>query len=172
MQSYLAKMPAALVPVLRELGAAIPSAATARRSTSRPPRRGTARGRQADPALRRATELHAEDAAIAHYEARGATHIPTLGKPYDLDMRLDGSPLHVEVKGTTVDGAVSVILTANEVTRAREHPTELFVLDGIAYKANGDGTYSTSGGRPRVWPSWQPDPDALTPTEYRYELPG
>lgn len=60
---------------------------------------------------------------------------------------------------------IAVVLTANEVTPAREHPTELFVLDGITYEANGDGTYSTSGDSARIWSDWEPDPRALTPTE-------
>lgn len=171
MQSYLTKMPAALVAVLRDLGLDLPPATKGPRAPQRPARRGTSQGRQADPELRRATERHAVEEAVRHYRKLGATDIRELGKPYDLDMHLNGAPLHVEVKGTTADAAVAVVLTANEVTHARAHPTELFVLDGITYQANGDGTYTTNGGRARVWPEWQPDLNALTPTEYRYELP-
>jgi len=171
MQSYLTKVPAALIEVLRQLGLDLPRTATGKRPAETRAARGARQGRQGDPVLLRATERYAVEAAKAHYMARGAISIKELGKPYDLDVRIDGGTLHVEVKGTTTDGAVAVILTANEVIHAREYPTELFVLDGITYTAKSDGTYELGGGRQRVWPAWTPDPDDLEATEYRYTLP-
>ncbi|RPA56334.1 hypothetical protein EF294_21335 [Gordonia oryzae] len=73
---------------------------------------GNAR-RQADPLLRQAVEVHAEDTAIAMLKADGYTDIVPVGKPYDLRaLRFNEEELHVEVKGSAqrVD---SVILTPN-----------------------------------------------------------
>ena len=53
---------------------------------------------------------------------------------------------HVEVKGTTTDGA-EVILTPNEVRHARENPcTALFVLSNITVERAEDGAVTATGG--------------------------
>lgn len=174
MQSYLTKFPAALLPILDGLTtSAIPG----------PDRRGTfprglaapksaGQGRQQDPLLRKAIEDYAVDAATAYYrDELRATDIEVLGKPYDLKLRVDGQERHVEVKGTTVDGAVRVVLTVNEVEHARRWPrTDLFVLDGVRYTVV-NGNYQLAGGQRRVWRDWAPDERALHPTEFIYDLP-
>jgi hypothetical protein len=64
-----------------------------------------------------------------------------------------------------------VLLTINEVTHARGHDsTDLFVVDEIKFHADSDGTYTTEGGRERIWESWSPRDEHLTALQYQYEL--
>ncbi|WP_310649854.1 DUF3883 domain-containing protein [Gordonia amicalis] len=126
--------------------------------------------RQADPLLRRAVEVHAEDVAIEVLEADGYNDVVRVGKPYDLRaISTDGDELHVEVKGSA-ERIDSVILTPNEVSHADDHPTTLIVVDEIEVQI-GEAGYECAGGRIRRWDSWRPEPDDLTPSQYVYELP-
>lgn len=122
-----------------------------------------------DVKLRLALEQHAVELAIEYYQTRGATDIEILGKPYDLRIQIHGTEYHVEVKGSSqfVD---KVFLTRNEVSHARdtEH-VDLVVVDNIRYEAI-DGAYRTSGGRFRIWESWDPAEDSLTPMTYSHTL--
>ncbi|MFD7022113.1 protein NO VEIN domain-containing protein [Promicromonospora sukumoe] len=173
-QAYLTKFPAALVPLVQSLAkSSIPAPPDNRRKGGAGKRAaGRSQGRLTDPVLRKAIENYAVDAAISHYEAAGATNIEILGKPYDLKLRLEGRERHIEVKGTTADGAVRVVLTIGEVNHAREWPrTDLFVMDGIQYRQTIAGGYELSAGAARVWKNWQPNDDALHPTEFSYDLP-
>jgi hypothetical protein len=130
-------------------------------------------GRQQDPVKRKAIERHAEDIAVAHYEALGWS-VTRKGAPYDLDCNRDGENLRVEVKGTT-GGAGEVELTVNEVSSARENPSELFVVSDITAKkstgADGAVTVTTTGGRVHRFPRWLPAEDDLAPTRFRYRVP-
>ncbi|WP_422395409.1 protein NO VEIN domain-containing protein [Salinibacterium hongtaonis] len=100
----------------------------------------------------------------------GAEEILELGKPYDLLVRLNGTELHIEVKGST-RVLNSVILTRNEVSHAHQHPhTELYVVDQIHLETDNAGKVSTSGGRTRVWAPWAPSDDTLTPTVFLHRL--
>ena len=63
-------------------------------------------------------------------------------------------------------------LTINEVRHAREISTDLYVVDHIRLERLDDGTIRTSGGRIRPWPNWAPNDASLSPTRYRYQLPG
>lgn len=131
---------------------------------------GSAR-RQADPLLRRAVEVHAEDVAIEVLKAEGYCDIVRVGKPYDLRaLSIDGEELHVEVKGSVLR-VDSVILTPNEVRYADDNATSLIVVDEIEVTIGDSGSYECTGGRVRRWDSWRPAPEALTPSEYIYELP-
>ena len=131
---------------------------------------GSARS-QADPLLRRAVEVHAEDVAIEVLKAEGYSDIVRVGKPYDLRaLRIDGEELHVEVKGSVLH-VDSVILTPNEVRHADDHVTSLIVVDEIEVTIGDGGSYDCSGGRVRRWDRWSPAPEALTPSQYVYELP-
>ncbi len=170
MQAYLVKMPTQVLEVLARIAdlGQVPGVET----RGPHPRVKGAQGRQQHPALRKAVEVHAVEFAKAHYRSLGATRIKELGKPYDLNVQLDGVERHVEVKGATADEVVSVTLTAGEVDHASTWPTtDLFVVDGIRYREVATGRFETSGGTPRVWPSWRPEISALKPTEYRYALP-
>lgn len=125
-------------------------------------------GRLADTALRIAIEGHAVHLAVQHY--RGMDYIVTeVGKPYDLRAVKEDEELHVEVKGSTRT-ADDVELTRNEVLHAHEIRTDLYVVDCIDWDVQADGTISTSGGRERLWPDWQPAEATLTPTHFRHQL--
>ena len=90
---------------------------------------------------------------------------------YDLICRRGNEVKHVEVKGTTTDGA-QVILTPNEVTHAREHSyTALFVLSGITVERAEDGTVTATGGQHRCHDPWRLDDGTLTPLGFRYQVP-
>lgn len=172
MQAYLTKFPAALVPLVESLAKSrVPPPPDNRKKGAA--RRGVGgQGRLSDPVLRKEIENYAVDAAIRHYEAAGASDIEILGKPYDLKVMIGGQERHVEVKGTTVDGAVSVVLTVNEVAHARDWPrTDLFVLDGIDYEVKKNGKYRLTGGFTRLWTEWAPSEEHLHPTEFAYDLP-
>ena len=68
-------------------------------------------------------------------------------KSYDLICRRCDEIKHVEVKGTTTDGA-EVILTLNEVKHARENPcTALFVVSDITVERADDGIVIATGGK-------------------------
>ncbi len=126
--------------------------------------------RQADPLLRRAVEVYAEDVATQVLKAEGYSDIDRIGKPYDLRAsRIDGDELHVEVKGSVLR-VDSVILTPNEVRHAGDYVTSLIVVDEIAVTI-GVGGYECSGGRVRRWDMWSPEPESLTPSQYIYALP-
>ena len=78
---------------------------------------------------------------------------------------------HVEVKGTTTDGA-EVILTPNEVRHARDNPcTALFVLSNITVERAEDGTVTATGGKQHLFDPWHLDDGTLTPLGFRYQVP-
>jgi Domain of unknown function (DUF3883) len=90
---------------------------------------------------------------------------------YDLICRHDDKVKHVEVKGTTTDGA-DVILTPNEVRHARESPhTALFVLSNITIERAEDGTVTAAGGTHHSYDPWRLDEGILTPIGFHYQLP-
>lgn len=176
MEAYLTKLPAALVPIIEDLAGQLIAEPSEQPSPedskpSKRPSRRAGQGRLQDPVLRRAVELYAVDRAKAYYREKGARKIEVLGKPYDLKLRLGRTERHVEVKGTTIDGAVSVVLTVGEVVHAQVWPhTDLFVVDSIAYIVEGDG-HKLSGGVDHIRSDWAPAEDALHPTQFSYELP-
>jgi hypothetical protein len=127
-------------------------------------------GRFADAEMRVAVESHAVKLASDYYREQGY-EVTEVGKPYDLLAVKGGEELHVEVKGSTMS-VDDVELTINEVRHAREISTDLYVVDHIRLERLNDGTILTSGGRIRHWPNWAPADASLSPTRYRYQLPG
>ena len=90
---------------------------------------------------------------------------------YDLICRRGDEVKHVEVKGTTTDGA-EVILTPNEVRHAREYPyTALFVVSNITVERAEDGTVTATGGKHHCYDPWRLDDGTLTPLGFRYQVP-
>jgi hypothetical protein len=70
------------------------------------------------PAVRRAIELHAMQAAVEYYTGQGwSVEDVSAFCPYDLHCERDDRVLRVEVKGTTSTGE-RVLLTRNEVAQA------------------------------------------------------
>jgi len=166
-QGYLTKVPSALVALLvpeEHLSDAVPAAA-------RTPRKGRGQAYVADALRRSAIERHAVSLTRAHFIALGATEITELGKPYDLRLVLDGTERHVEVKGSTIPGVESVLVTQGEVSHARGWPsTDLVIVDGIRISQDADGGVATSGGRLRIWNDWTPSERDLHPTHLRYTI--
>lgn len=120
------------------------------------------------PAKRKASELYAENMAIAHYEELGWP-VERLGKPYDLHCTRDGEEKCVEVKGTT-GSAAKVLLTSNEVDHARnpQHTVDLYVVGDIRIAGEG---YSASEGRDLHFKDWFPADEDLKPRNFDYRLP-
>ncbi|WP_143847404.1 protein NO VEIN domain-containing protein [Nocardiopsis sp. JB363] len=131
--------------------------------------RGGGLPRQPDPRRRRAVELHAEDVAIAYYQAQGWRVVERgrPGRPYDLLCVRGDETKHVEVKGLS-GPPVNVRLTVNERRHARAFANiDLFVVHGIRVS----NVYEASGGAFSVYENWTPQEEDLTPTEYQYRLP-
>lgn len=175
-QAYLTKFPRALVEALPPLAAFLRDSSAQAVPVPAKQSEGAVNvavgtSRVQDPVLRKAIEDHAVARAVQYYCERGATRVDVVGKPYDLAVHGLGPERHVEVKGSTLE-AVAVELTANEVTHARNYPeTDLIVVDHIRWHPDGAGGYSTSGGRLRIWSSWQPADEDLSITRYRYDMP-
>lgn len=173
-QGYLFKFPAALLDVFPEL-ARLPGTSRRRhppRSTPRPRRSRGDAGYLSDPRVRSAIERHAVERAIAYFTALGYL-VEDVGhiKPYDLLVSQGTESRHVEVKGST-GNASTVELTEGEVKNALDHqPTDLFIVDGIAWQREPDGSIRTEGGTERVLHDWSPAIELLTPTRYRYRIP-
>ena len=186
-QSYLVKVPRAVVDLFPQLRAAVDAlgqpdttnpraapelladevAAAAGRTG------GTRRGQGylADQALRAAVESLAMNAATDHYAAEWIVEDVHATESYDLHCTRGSLVKHVEVKGTTTGGD-EVILTPNEVAHVRSTPdTALFVLRGIHAIGRADGSVDVSGGTPTIVDPWQIEDDALTPVGYRYTIP-
>ncbi len=78
---------------------------------------------------------------------------------------------HVEVKGTTEDGAM-VLLIPNEVRHTRENPcTALFVLSDVKVEQAEDGTINVTGGVRHLNDPWHIDDGTLIPLGFRYQVP-
>ncbi len=134
---------------------------------------GTSQGYESDPAIRRAIELRAMEAATKAYERYGYQVEDVSAKcPYDLLCSKPGAKQRrVEVKGTR--GSVSVVtLTAGEVNAAREPSaiTDLFIVYEIQV-AVLEGNPVASGGQKYVIQGWVPKDLDLEATQYRYNVP-
>lgn len=167
-QGYLVKFPAELLDLVPELREAMLAFATTAPQAPARPRKGA--GRLQDAALRKAIEEHAVARAKEHYLKAGASEVEVLGKPYDLLVRGPAGERHVEVKGSSLR-IDKVLLTINEVRHARAYEaTDLFVVDEIEWQLKADGSYTTDGGRKRIWRSWSPEDEQLAPLQYQYDL--
>lgn len=181
-QGYLTKFPAALVALLfsessEEFKARNDSESPIVQSPILPGGRDLIRplagqGYLSDAEKRSAVELRAVLVAIEFYEASGAEEIEILGKPYDLRVHIGGEVRHVEVKGSTGRDVESVQLTSGEVAHAKEwRTTDLVVVDRIVCWSDANGTVHATGGELRRWTDWTPAPSALSPLQFRYQLP-
>jgi predicted RNA-binding protein with PUA-like domain len=161
-QSYLVKMPQqaiSLFPRLRamiDLAEAEPSGPAPASPTEQAEqavedaagkiaRRGRGQGFQLDQEAKVAIEAHAMNMAAEFYSTAWDVDDVHGMESYDLICRRGNEVKHVEVKGTTTDGA-EVILTPNEVRHARENPrTALFVVSNIVVERADDGTVTATG---------------------------
>ena len=91
---------------------------------------------------------------------------------YDLVCRRGDEEKHVEVKGTTTDGA-EVILTPKEVEHAREMTdVALFIVSNVAVERSDDGTVTATGGIRHHHDPWHIDDGTLVPLGFKYQVPG
>jgi len=187
-QSYLVKLPQAAIDVVPRLRTLVDSADKARQGplTPRPEaaviedavgaaaaRRRAGRGQsyQLDQQVKVAVEAHAMNLAIEFYEKSWIVEDVHGSESFDLRCTRGDTELHVEVKGTTTDGA-EVLLTPNEVAHARSHPdVALFVVIRIHIERHDDGRVTASGGRKVVFHPWDIDAGDLVPVGYKYRLP-
>jgi hypothetical protein len=187
-QSYLVKMPREAVNLFSELRAAVEQA-EARSSRLVPispveqaeeavkdaagkvARRGRGQGFQLDQAVKVAVEARAMNVATEFYGEAWSVEDVHDSESYDLVCRRGEEVKHVEVKGTTTDGA-EVILTPNEVRHAREKKcTALFILSNVRVERAEDGTVTATGGVRHLYDPWYLDDSALTPLGFRYQVP-
>lgn len=169
-QAYLVKFPAQLFAVLGLDAGGTAQTANGPIEPSRRSNRGS--GYMKDVEVKRAVERHAVRLARTLFEAEGYNCVDVgTTRSYDLHATKAEEEIHVEVKGST-GTATTVELTSNEVTHSRSPmwQTRLVVVDEITW-TRASGKVVTSGGRLRVWPAWQAEPDRLAATKYRYQLP-
>lgn len=115
-------------------------------------------------------ELYAMELAQSHYKNQGWT-VEVLGKPYDLKVTRKEELLHVEVKGTSSDGA-AVSLTFNEVKFQNKHfpNNALVVVRNIGLDRSTIPATAT-GGSLHELRGWQIADIDLRPISYRYTVP-
>jgi hypothetical protein len=134
-------------------------------------RRGGGQGFQLNQDAKVAVEVHAMNEAAEFYRPDWAVEDVHGTESYDLICRRGGEVKHVEVKGTTTDGA-EVILTPNEVRHAREYPcTALFILSSITVERAEDGSVTATGGQRHLYDPWRLDDGTLMPLGFRYQVP-
>jgi hypothetical protein len=129
---------------------------------------GQGQGFASTAAERRAIEEHAMRRARIYFLER-FTKIEDVSRQKGvLDLRCGSggrTSVHVEVKGTTTNGA-SIILTRGELERVRRGKTALYVLHSIKL-AGGRAT----GGQESVLHPWEIEEKRLTPINYMYRMP-
>ena len=188
-QSYLVKMPQEAISLFPQLRAMVDQAKgqasglllaspteqaeeAVKDAAGKVARRGRGQGFQLDQEVKVAVEALAMNMASEFYSKAWEVEDVHGTMSYDLICRRDDEVKHVEVKGTTTDGA-EVILTPNEVRHAREHScTALFVVSNITVERAEDGTVMATGGRRHLYDPWRLDDGTLTPLGFRYQVPG
>jgi uncharacterized protein DUF3883/EVE domain-containing protein len=132
--------------------------------------RPSGQGFRSDPAMRRAVEEYAMLKARRHYEVQGWRVEDVSNRyPYDLHCtRPDGDELHVEVKGTTSDGA-TVLLTRNEVEHARMHYPRVALFIAAQLQVS-TAPLAITGGRVLIREPWKVQDDCLRPLAYVYAV--
>ena len=186
-QSYLVKMPHEAVRLFPQLHAMVdqaeghapglvPTSPTeqaedaVKDAAGKVARRGRGQGFQLDQQVKVTVEALAMNMATEFYNKAWVVEDVHGTESYDLICRRGDEVKHVEVKGTTTDGA-EVILTPNEVRHAREHPhTALFILSNITVERAEDGTVIATGGKRNLYDPWRLDDGTLAPVGFRYHM--
>ena len=187
-QSYLVKMPQEAISLFPQLRAMVDQAEAqpsgfvlaspteqaeeaVKDAAGKVARRGRGQGFQLDQEAKVAVEALAMNMATEFYSKAWDVEDVHGTESYDLICRRGDEVKHVEVKGTTTDGA-EVILTPNEVRHARENPcTALFVVSNITVERAEDGTVTATGGKHHCYDPWRLDDGTLTPLGFRYQVP-
>jgi hypothetical protein len=181
-EAYFAKFPVELFDVIPGIGAALIDAPFDPAESDlpedlQPPGKKAPPGRTTraqDPKLRKAIERRSLDVAWAYLvDELGGTDYKEVGKPYDIEVTVNGVVRRCEVKGSTME-IDTVELTINEVEHGMAFtPIDLIVVDKIVPimdPATGEVTNAT-GGRRRIWLDWTPAQADLKATKYAYGLP-
>ncbi len=187
-QSYLVKMPQEAISLFPQLRAMVdqaeghapglvPTSPTeqaeeaVKDAAGKVARPGRGQGFQLDQQMKVAVEALAMNMAAEFYSNDWDVEDVHGTESYDLVCRRGDEVKHVEVKGTTTDGA-EVILTPNEVRHAREHLyTALFVVSNITVERAEDGTVIATGGKHHLYDPWRLDDGTLMPLGFRYQVP-
>jgi len=138
-----------------------------------PLKRRKGQGRGLNQVERQAVERHAMELAKAYYKARWReVEDVSATRSYDLECRSGRRSLHVEVKGTTGDGA-SILLTSNEVAHAQaEAPhVALFVVTRIELQRQGNKAPVVRGGVTRSLEPWDLNAGNLSPVAFQWWVP-
>jgi Protein NO VEIN, C-terminal len=134
----------------------------------------SSQGYMRQAARRRAVELCALEAAVAHYEALYPNVEDTSEtRPYDLCCRMGQEEVRVEVKGSQGNGT-KVFLTAGEVQNALSSGvrTDLFVWGHIKIVDDGVKPRGIGGQMVSHLKGWKPSDADLNSTQYSYKVPG
>jgi Domain of unknown function (DUF3883)/EVE domain len=187
-QSYLVKMPQEAISLFPRLRAMVDQAETqpsgiglaspaeqaeeaVKDAAGKLARRARGQGFQLDQEAKVAVEALAMNMATEFYSKAWDVEDVHGTKSYDLVCRRGHEVKHVEVKGTTTDGA-EVILTPNEVRHAQGSPcTALFVVSNIMVERAEDGTVTAAGGEHHCYDPWQLEDGTLIPLGFRYQVP-
>lgn len=125
-------------------------------------------GYAVDAKQRQTIERYAVQRAKAFYEEQ-RYHVVDVSTTHAYDLRCKspgGQELHVEVKGTTSDGA-HILLTPNEVNHARNYPNvALFILSRI--QIDPADPNNLQGGDLLCLDPWNIQEGTLSPLAYTY----
>jgi hypothetical protein len=177
-QTYFVKMPREVLEVLglHDLGAT-PGPQPRPAKKGKAAKRGKAAkkggsGYLADAAVSSAIEWRAVDLAMKAYDAVGYGVAYTgSSESYDLEVTKGSEKRRVEVKGSS-GAATTVELTNGEVDNSRDwQPTDLYVVDGIRWWREADGSVQADGGDVRWWKDWTAQDARLKAIRFRYKLP-
>jgi len=172
-QTYFVKMPREVVEILSldDLGDVTGPKAGTSQGKGKSAKRGDS-GYIADSAVRSAIEWRAVNLATEEYKAQDyEVDYTGSSKPYDLVVTKGNEVRRVEVKGSS-GAATTVELTNGEVDNSRESvPTDLYVVDGIQWWREADGSVQADGGDVRWWRDWTAKDARLKAIKYRYQLP-
>ena len=139
----------------------------------RPSRKGRSHGFGLSYSDRRIVELHAMDLARRWLSDHEYQVKDTSGDhPYDFVATSGSEELFVEVKGTTSDNPVAILMTRNEVRVHRIHKTRtaLFIVSSIRL-VGPSGARRAEGGHLEALVGWDIDKWSLTPTTLRVKRP-
>ena len=135
-------------------------------------------GYQSDPKKKLAVEKYAMKRATEYLESLGYTATDVSAQKnigYDIRGEKQAEIVGVEVKGS-LSKRFAVDITVNELEYARQreldgpYRTLLFLVDCVELENRDDELVGVSG-EVRFWWDWNPDPEALFSTSFRYTLP-
>ena len=139
----------------------------------RPARKRQSQGIGLSSIDRRIVELHAMDLVRQWLSDREYRVVDTSGDhPYDFVARRGSEELIVEVKGTTSDNPVAILMTRSEVRihRAHKPKTALFIVSRIRL-VGASSQRRARGGTLEALVGWDIDTWCLTPTTFRVKKP-